>query len=377
MIRLLIYIPPILVNYILGGVFFITAHRFAQAGEGAILTTATMAVWGVIYALSSYIVSRLTSENNAPKLIVFSGIGISLTSVGFIVVPHLYCQFVWIAAVGIFSALCTAPFQVFMKSIETDKSAGTVIATSLYTFSWSCGMGTGPFVFGNFSSTTGFIINGVMGMIIAGIIGGIARFYHPEKSPDTAVVTPSFNCYENLPDLAKLGWIVGGVGTFAVAIVRTLVPYRAELAGISKADAGITLAIVSLVQGLTALALIRGKYWMYNKAPALVINIAGILGLIGFGFATDRESFMVSALIYGIYSGCAYFYLVFHSLVHPTKSSRYVGVNEMVVGISSISSPVVSGLLASMFASATVPFILGTFLVGLTAVIQIKLSKRY
>ena len=85
---------------------------------------------------------------------------------------------------------------------------------------------------------------------------------------------------------------------------------------------------------------------MYLVKPVLLFGFSGILGLLLFGSAASVKLFCLAAICFGIYSGSFFFYFVFHSLVHPTRSSRYVAINETVVGICGIVGPLTGGLMA-------------------------------
>lgn len=374
----MIYIFPVLINYILGGVFFITAYRFSQAGVGEFVVTATMAVWSLIYCAMSFVMGRLTTVKNASRLIIVAAMGLSAASLCFIIFPGLYLQFLWIALMGVFGAIYCIPFQVFMKSVEPDASSGVVRSTSLYTFAWSIGLATGPFIFGLFSWQTGFIINAVMGLLIAVGVWLTGRLHRassasvpdsPERkechlesfdvavSPVNAESVKPETDYSGLPDYAWLGWIVAGVGCVTIAHIRTLVPCKMDSLHIEKDTIGFVIALVSYTQGLVALCLIRSKYWMYKPLPAVLIGLAGAVGLFIVAFCESAAAFYFAALFYGVYSGCFFFYFVFHSLVHPTKSSRYVSINEIVVGLTTIAGPLAGGYLAQK-TSVSFPFLI-------------------
>ena len=149
MLRVFIYLFPILINYVLGGVFFITAFRFSAAGSPEILITGTMAMWAIIYSLSSLLVGRIVHEKNAGRIITRAGFFLALVSLGFVIFPNLHLQYLWIALTGIGTAFYCTPFQVFMTSFEGKGSpSGIVYSTAMYTSSWSIGMASGPFIFG-------------------------------------------------------------------------------------------------------------------------------------------------------------------------------------------------------------------------------------
>jgi hypothetical protein len=178
--------------------------------------------------------------------------------------------------------------------------------------------------------------------------------------------TPEEADYSRMPDYAWVGWLVAGVGTIAVSLVRTLIPYRANLLSIGKEEAGMILAVVSYAQAAMAFLLLRSRYWMYKPKPALLIGLSGALALMLFGFGNTTSAFFIGALLYGLYSGCIYFYLVFHSLAHPSKSAHYVAVNEMVVGIASVAGALAGGTITQIFNADTSFVLCGIVIVAVT-----------
>ena len=174
-----------------------------------------------------------------------------------------------------------------------------------------------------------------------------------------------------MPDLAWLGWLAAGIGCMTVAVGRSLFPVKAAILELSKTDQGVILAIVSFTQAFIGLAFIRSKFWMYRPVPVALFSLSGLLGLLLFGLGSRSEIFYLAALFYGIYSGMFFFYLVFHSLVHPTKSSKYVAINEAVVGITSIIGPIAGGIIADK-TNSSIPFYLAAILVLLVMAVQAR-----
>lgn len=152
-----------------------------------------------------------------------------------------------------------------------------------------------------------------------------------------------------MPDFAWLGWLCAGIGCLAFYMIFGLFPSTAKFYAIPKVTQGTVIALVGGAQALTGLSLIRGKIWMYMVKPVLIFGLAGILGLLLFGSSQRAPLFCLAAACFGIYSGSFFFYFVFHSLVHPTRSSRYVSINETIVGICGIVGPLSGGLIADNF----------------------------
>jgi len=346
MIRWALYIFPILVNYVLGGAFFIVPLRCSQAAAPGWVVGATLSTWACVYAVSSFLIGRKTTAKNAVGLIIFSGLLLSAASAGFLLFPNVYMQFVWIALYGVGAASYCTAFQIFAKSVEPDQNAGVVRATSLYTAAWSAGMAAGPFVFGLLPITGSFIINLVIGLCIAAGIFLLAKYGKPATRTEASKPTsPLPSC--DKPDKVLAGWVVGGTGTVAISVLRSLVPYRENLLSFTQAEAGIVIAAVSCVQALTALALIRGKTFMYKQLPAVAAGVCGITALLVFGTGSTFIQFLTAAVLFGIYSGYFYFMFVYHSLISPSNSNRYVAVNEVIVGATGTLGPFAAGLLTS------------------------------
>lgn len=352
MIKLLSYLFPILVNFVCGGVFFITALRCSQASAPGWVVGATLSTWSLVYSVVSFIAGKITTVRNSVVLISAGGLMITAASAGFLLFPGVYSQFIWIALTGVAAATYCTSFQVFAKSIEQNQNTGVVRATALYTASWSLGMATGPFVFGLLPVNLSFVINAALGLVIAGGIVAVSKTV--QRRENTADEQGS--CLPEtggMPDCVWVGWIIGGVGTIAIFVIRCLVPYRAHLLEFSRAEAGIILAVVSFVQAFTALALINVKTMMYKALPVVLAGLCGISSLLIFGFGSGKIFFAIAAVLFGIYSGYFYFMFVYHSLISPVNSTRYVAINEIIVGIMGTVGPFAGGLLTTPSTSGT------------------------
>ena len=376
MILFLIYLFPAMMDMVLGAVFFVTAVRYSESGASSLTVTGVMATWAFIYSIFSIIAGRIVNHKNAARIIMMSGGAIALISLAYIAVPGLGAQYLWTALIGVATAFFFTPFQVFMKSLALGGDGGVIRSTALYTFSWSFGMACGPFICGyvwpNFGWKWCYALNVIMGLTIVLGIWKLSKYARQHHETVGAASKPSQSrSYSNMPDLAWLGWLAAGVGCITVALVRTLFPVKAALLELSKTDQGIILSIVSFTQAFVGLAFIRSKFWMYKPVPVIIFSLSGLLGLLLFGLGSKAGTFYMAALFYGIYSGMFFFYLVFHSLMHPTKSSKYVATNEAVVGITSIIGPIAGGIIADK-TNSNMPFYLVAILILLAMTVQAR-----
>lgn len=379
MTRFLIYLFPAIMDVVLGAVFFVTIDRMTAAKCSGLEVSFLTCAWATAYTVVSMFMGKFAKRENAAGLLIVAALGITLTSALYMIFPGIYLQYLFTAMTGMFSAMFFAPFQVFMRAVEDGKPAGVRRSTALYTFSWSFGMASGPFLSGFIISEYNWrgchIMNLLLGLVVA--VGVWILKHHAEnKSTKFAEATEtepqheiSGREYAKMPDLAWLGWIVAGVGCLAVTIMRGLFQYRAEALGISALHQGNILALVSYSQAFTALFLGMMRYWMYRRLVPLVLAICGIAGLLIIGLSVSVPVLYLGALLFGFFTSSFFFYFVFHSLVHPERSSVYVSVNESVVGVMAIIAPIIGGLIADS-AGRDMPFLAMVPLVGAAAIFQ-------
>ena len=364
--NILVYLFPLLMDVIVSGIFFITAYRFSEANVAGWIVGGTMTAWALTYSAVSFCCGWFVKPANSHKIVIGAAAGITLVSLGFLIFDGLYTQFLWLMLTGIFGALFFTPFQVYMKRLAPDSGGAIVRSTAMYTGSWSLGFALGPLFFGLLSPRQGFMLCTAAGAVIALgviIIESLPAPQPAEQPLPAASADSGKSSYAGFPDLVLTGYIVGGVGCIVISLLRTLGPFRGvSLLHFPRSEMSLVLSVVSFAQSLTAFLLLGSKTWMYRKIPGILLNAAGIGALLGFGFCTTVTGFMISAVFFGIYSGAFYFLLVFHSLVHPTKSARYLAGNETIVGATGIIAPVLGGALVTPESSGWA-FIAGALLV--------------
>jgi len=278
---------------------------------------------------------------------------------------------------GFGAALFCTPFQLLAKDIESGTNKGVVSATAFYTLTWSCGLASGPLAFARFTLRQGFFITMFLAIAVTLSVILIALLRPKKAAAQAAEITPaapaqfSIKTYDKL---AVLGWIVGGLGTVTVCQIRALWPKLGFELDIPKHHNAYILALVSYTQAVTALLLCRSKSWMWKRLPAVLMGMCGVATLLSFAFVPvfthHVAAFYIISGVYGIYSGCFYFYLVYHSLAHPVRSSFYVTGNEIIVGITSIAAPLLGGFLADVSGHTESAFIFAATVAAAAFIIQ-------
>ena len=347
--RNLIYLFPLVMDIIVGGFLFIAADRFSRANVPGWMVGATMAAWAVIYTLLALTSGFVIKPEKSHKVLVGSSIGIALVSLGFLVFNGLYTQFLWLILTGCCGALFFTPFQMYMKRYIPDGKSGIVHSTALYTGSWSMGFALGPILFGLLEPKTAFICciaAGVLmavGFCILEFLPQLRTSQQPESLPGSVSKAVDYSRY---PDMVWMGYLVGGIGCIVIALVRTMGPFRGvKVLNLSREEMGVIIASVSFAQSIVGYMLYFSRDWMYKKLRGILLNSVGIIALLVFAFGNSFASFLIAALLVGVYSGGFFFFFVFHSLVHPTKSARYVAGNETIVGATGVIGPLLGGAL--------------------------------
>lgn len=414
MTRFLIYLFPAMMDLVLGCVFFVCTRRAAEAGMSATAEAAVLAAWALAYMLVSLVAGRLVTPRNAAALLIGSCAATAAIAAGFILIPTLSAVYPLIALQAAASAFFFCPFQVFMKAVERGRAQGVVRSTALYTFAWSMGMAAGPFVAGFVWSVSDWwvchVINGCLAVVTAAGVVRMKHHAHPAgakegecrmpqhtmtpvdaeicvpagrpqaveaAAPGTAAVEAAIQDadYAKMPDLAWLGWVASGVGCLTVSLIRSVFLMTGHELHLGERTEGTTLAILSAAQALVGLSLIAGRTWMYRPSRLAMFGAAGVASLILFAVGRSAGAFYLAAALYGVYSGGFFFYLVFHSLVHPSRSARYIAVNEAVVGITGVAGPLAGGAIMDGLGLGA-PYLFSAILVALAVSVQVVVHLR-
>ena len=385
MTRLLIYLFPAMMDMVIGTVLFIGFVRVAESGGSATTVSSVLVTFFATYILACLVLGRLVTYRNSAGIVIGATALTVINAGAFILFDGLQIMYLWIAVQATATACFFVAFQIFMKTVDQSHPAGIARSVALYTFSWSAGLCLGPFV-------TGYIwqyfswqwCHGLNTLLAATSMLGIILLRHhahpqndvqPSHPPD---LRQPFD-YSQMPDFAWLGWLCAGIGCLAFYMIFSLFPSTAIIYDIPKVTQGTVIALLGGAQALTGLSLIRNRIWMYLVKPVLFFGLSGIVGLLLFGSSQRALYFCLAAVCFGIYSGSFFFYFVFHSLVHPTRSSRYVSINETVVGVCGIVGSLCGGLIADNF-GAGVPYYfmagLVTMAVCFKAFVHYRLARR-
>lgn len=399
MTRLLIYLFPALMDLVIALAFFVCTIRAAREFQlDAVYVGGMLVAWGIAYMVSCPIVGHIMNRRNAARLLVVSCLAAGVLCVSLTLIQSAAAMFAAMIVMGIVGALFFGPFQIFMAAVDEGGARPITFSTGMYTFSWSLGFAAGPFVAAAFgmlgerldAGQTGLLFDSLrwLGNSLYGAAGArgwqfsylfaaltmlfntvgilmLARHARPVETPSgTAPAVAAGPDYSRQPNCVLYGWIGAGAGIFAIQLIRGVFPKFSDPAvlDLPEQTQGMVFFLLSLAQALTGLVLCWSKTWMYRTLPVVGTGLFGVAGLLLLGLGTTAPVFLAGAVFYGIYSGCFFFYFVFHAIAHPDKAPRQVGINEALVGVMGIAAPFLGGLAADRFGMRT-PFVVCAVLV--------------
>lgn len=371
-----------MIDMVIGTVIFVCSVRMAESGATPVAVTAVLTLNSLVYMSSTQLVGRLVSPRNAAGMLIATSLFMTLISAAFIAIPGLKTMYVLIIFQAIALAFFFTPFQVFMKAVDGHREGGIVKSTSLYTFSWSMGMAMGPFISGYLWVAAGwqwcYVVNGLLALMTA--IGVFCLKHHAQtdETNNRENVEPSerARAYSRMPNLAWLGWICSGAGCVAWSLIRGFFPVTGAYLEIPKPDQGVVMALVLGAQAFSGLFLYKSRIWMYQVWPAALFGITGMTGLLLFALARTTATFYIASILFGAYAGAFFFYLVFHSISHPSRSARYIATNETVVGLAGIIGPFSAGFIAQR-TTYSMPYIIAMLLIALALILQVVVHIRH
>lgn len=371
-------------DVVLSSALWVSMVRMTDLQADALSVAAFMPAWAVCYTLSSLLAGLWVSPHNAAAILIGSCLAVSGLSAGYIILPGVASMYLITALLGCATAFFFTPFQVYMKRFDQGRNLSLNHSVGWYTFSWSAGYALGPLIGAwvwEWQDWTGVhALNGTACLLIAVVMPLLrpeppssAVSSSPNRQSGVGGSTPEAG--DPLPDLAWMAWLFSGTGCMIVSMLRSVFPSSAAAFAMSKPQQGTVLFILSAVQALVGLGLSRGGSWMYRPKPIAMFALSGLCGLWLFGGQRHWLVFCLAAVCVGIYSGSFYFYFVYHSLVHPTRSERYVSINEAVVGVAGVLGPLAGGALANLYQLDT-PYWSALALLGTAAFVQVWLHSR-
>ena len=390
--KYLFYLLPGLLNLVMGLFFFITAKRMADANLSSLAVTATMPMWALIYAVSSFIIGKYATRSNAVKIIFVSQMILLVSMLGLLFSPAVKLQYLWLLLSGLGTGLFFTPFQTVVKLFEKVEVSPETFAksASTYVFSWSFGQGCGPMaaalVWGAFDPVNGwkycYVINIFIVLWVLISLIFMQKFINKRLAetiplPDPAPAAAGEVNTTGLPDVMKSAWVLAFGGFLAIAVLRSYLPdFATKELHLPTSSQGIMLALISIVQALVALCCFRARRFPFKPWAGLFTGVCACAALAILALCTTSIAAWGAATLFGIFSGVFCFNLTYHALANYTKSAQYAAVNETIVGGTAVFAPIAAGLTAD-YSTPQMPFYILIAILIITTTVFCKQTWQY
>ena len=383
MTRFFIYLFPAAIDLLIASTAFVCSVRGAEAGWDSSKIASLFAAAYLTYMIVCQVVARIVTPQNATRLLIGSCILLAATSAAFIIFPDPKTMHYLMVPIAVGTGFFFAPFQVFMKAFNQARHRSVAYSAGLFLFAWSAGFAIGPFVAGFLWKLVNWEACHALNIVVeVGTAAGVYFFEHrvharpaPQSPQPAAAPAGKLLDYSRMPNLAWLGWLCGGLSVATFTLFRSIMPSSSVEYQISKPELGTVFFVASAARAFTGLCLCRSRSWMYRPMAVGAFGLLGMAGLLVVAGSESPWAFACGAGLHGIYIGAFFFYLSFHSLIHPTKSSRYVSFYESVIGAANILGAFMAGYLADTFGLRTA-YMAGAGIVLIVIIVQGIVNSR-
>ncbi len=332
----IIYIFPMIIDLILGVVFFAGPMRAIQNHESLQMVSLLITAYGIGYVIFSLSMSKIVKVALAKTQMVAAALLISALCIALAFFENIKISLLIFSVIPFGMSLFFNSFQAFMKDIDSGTAKPLTYSSSMYFFAVSTGFALGPFISGWMREVLPWNAVFLFAAALAMMVAISAFLFRPAHSHQNLKTNTQF---ANKPDLAIPGWLGALFGTIVLALFLTVYPKQCQAFGMRSGFRGMVVFSQSIIQALVSLSLIKSKDWMYSAKIWPTINIFGISGLFILFLAKSPVYLFVAAVALGIFAGCYFFIAVFHALSHPSKSVRNIAINEAAIGSGFLLGP--------------------------------------
>ncbi|MBI2441775.1 MAG: MFS transporter [Lentisphaerae bacterium] len=371
-----IFLCPALVDLLLFLIAFAVMYRSGEWGLSVTQCAWLAGLFQLTYMPASVVIGLLLSRRNARAVLLVAVLLCTIAGMATLLAGEFIPLLVAYGSLGIFSAIFFNAFQSFMRA---EAAPGDLRRTvGRYTLAWSLGSAVGILLSG-FFYRCGFLTLAVLtllgGLAILGVLlrhkaRPLDALSADEQGERALAQAPPVN-----PRYVWIGWLLMLAAIFLQRPIQTFFPVISAKTGISAFMASLPLFLQMAVQALISLAMIRGRHWLYRRAPlAWAHGLAVLLALAMWWRPTFLVCFLGISLS-GIYMG----FVCYCSVYYSSNSGRRafnIGVNEFLGGLGSLASLLASQWLMKRTSDAASMYLVIALALLILLVIQLVVAGR-
>jgi len=287
------------------------------------------------YVMSSMVSGKVVNQKNCKSLLLVSSLTgtilclIMLFSTNYLF--NLLLLFVFSAANGLF-------FNAFQSFMRNSSSRGKLMKIiCMYTIAWSGGISLGYLASGSLYKLGPYALSIIV--ILSG--AWVLWIFRKDSSIEANKETEDYAFSKNVM-FVWIGWIIIAVVTFVERSILVFFPVFCAQKNIGPFYASLPLFLMMFGQGVFSIYFIKNTRLFYNKNVIILANIAAAIVMLSVWLFPSYLVYIIGFILLGLYGSFTYFSAVFYANNHFENRSLNVGINETIVGMSSITGVAIS-----------------------------------
>jgi len=332
-----IYLYPLFINMIVGVLIFVGPMRAAENNTSLTMISLMITSYGLGYILVSLLMGKIVKPRIAKYQIAGGTFFISLLCLILGAVNNTIWMIVIYLILPLGASLFFNAFQAYMRDVQNSNAGPLARSVTSYLASLSLGFALGPFISGWIRELSSWNIAYFFAAVMALIVALCALFFKPKNStPGKESVDYS---YAEKPDLSLSGWAGSFTGILIISLFLTIFPKQSEILELRPYIKGLVVFLLNIVQIIYVQLYARHHNWIYKYSIAPFVHLLAVVALLSLYFARSTMGLYIGAIFLGMFSATVFFTAIFFSLSHPTKSVRYIAINETAVGLGFLLGP--------------------------------------
>ncbi len=359
-------------------------YKALALGAGPLVLGLIPVARALPYSLSTVGAGAFTERGERLRAARVSLVAAAAAVAALIVVPGLAGIFTVLAILGVAFAFFWPAVQARLADLARH---GEVTANlGWFNVAWSSGKATGFLLGGLLLAGLGFgAVFAASALAVAAVAVLVWLLRAPSEASDRGGGVAETAAAARIPRPAGVvrryrlaGWTANAVSFGVVAVLNTHYPNWLEVIGRGETVFGAYLGLIFFSQTAAFGFLTRFRGWRYRPWPLLGAQVPVVALVALLPALRSPWAILATAPPVGLGLGMTYFASLFYSVDDPAARGRNAGVHEALLGIGSLTLPVLGGWAAGASGRLEAPYLFAAAagMVSLGAQAALVLPRR-
>ena len=298
------------------------------------------------YTIACSFTGKMADRYDRRWLMVIGGLGVMVVTVLLVFVSQAWMLILTTALASAMMALFWPALQAALAEGHSRAQLARVLGN--FNMVWTIGFMNGPLLGGalyEIYPRLPFVVSlGAALLIAAGLT--FFRLRQVQDQSTAELDPPDPEQLKTLPRFRAIAWIASFTAFFSLSMVSNQFPKLAQELTISPTALGVMFALPRVIQFLIFMTVRHTNRWQFRLYPLVIPQIAAMIGMVLIATQNSPVVLCVAFSAIGMLIGSSFSASQFYSFFHETKKGELGAVNEMVIGMSNFSAPLIGGILA-------------------------------